>query len=354
MASGNGANGINNSFSRNKFFSAEEGQLNVLGLDNLSQPYTKLVPKGSGIVNVLENMHWKNPGSNKEVPSVWVTERELLYGTWTTNLLQVWQQGQNILGGKNVDSYLQLYSAQKTGFAYNLPYLRGTGDNLRQVQNEWVRASGLTDLLKSMPGGGTGSEVVGALAGAVIGSVSPGVGMEETKQYGNTTPFSLEISFPLYNTISLESAFDHYSFVQLITFQNLKIRTSLLTFIPPKIYTVDTFSLGGVYMAAAYISNLKIDSIGTTRRMTDFSSYGPTEILIPEAYRVSITFTDLVSPSANIFAGTLGGSKIEVTNVDPTIQNRIQQGANTVGGYVRDGASIAADAANAALRGAGF
>jgi hypothetical protein len=331
------ANGINNAFSRNKFFSAQEGKLNVLGLDNLGQPYTKLVPKGSGIVNVLEKMYWKNPGSNKEVPSVWVTERELLYGTWTTNLLQVWKQGQNLIGGGSVDSYLQLYSAEKTGFAYNLPYLKGTGDNLRSVQNQWVKASGVGDLLKSVAGtsGGLG-DIGAAAAGAVVGAVSPGVGMEETKQFGNTTPFSLNVTFPLYNTISLESAFDHYCFVQLITFQNLKIRTSLLTFIPPKIYTVDTFSLGGVYMAAAYISDLKIDSIGTTRRMTDFSTFGPTEILIPEAYKISITFTDLVSPSANIFAGALGGSKIEVTNIDPTIQAQINQARDAARDTIED------------------
>ena len=336
------ANGINNAFARNKFFSAQEGKINVLGLDNLGQSYSKLVPKGSGIINVLENMYWKNPGSNKEVPSVWVTERELLYGTWTTNLLQIWQQGQNLISGGNIDSYLQLYSAEKTGFAYNLPYLKGTGDNLRQVSNEWVKASGIVDMLKGAAGSAGGISDVGAAGvGAVVGSISPGVGMEETKQYGNTAPFSLEITFPLYNTISLESAFDHYCFVQLITFQNLKIRTSLLTFIPPKIYTVDTFSLGGVYMAAAYISNLKIDSIGTTRRMTDFSTFGPTEIIIPEAYRVTITFTDLVSPSANIFSGTLGGSKIEVTNIDPAIQARLQQARDGAAGVIRGAAGLA-------------
>jgi hypothetical protein len=102
-------------------------------------------------------------------------------------------------------------------------------------------------------------------------------------------------------------------------------------------------------MAAAYISNLKIDSIGTTRRMTDFSTFGPTEIIIPEAYKITITFTDLVSPSANIFAGTLGGSKIEVTNIDPTIQAQLRQVQNGVGGFVRGGAALAGEAAETLL-----
>jgi hypothetical protein len=150
--------------------------------------------------------------------------------------------------------------------------------------------------------------------GAAIGALTPGFGFEDTKQYSETTPQSVTITFPLYNTLDLESAFKHFSFVNLFTFQNLKTRTSLMTFIPPKIYEVDAFSAGGLYMAVAYVSNFKVDSIGTTRRMSDFSAYGPKEILIPEAYRVSITFTDLLSQSSNVFAGTMGGTKIKIAD----------------------------------------
>ena len=72
--------GINSSFARNKFFTATTEQLKISFLDNLGQPYTKLKPNGSGIIDVVNTMYWKNLGSNDEVPSVWVTERELKFG----------------------------------------------------------------------------------------------------------------------------------------------------------------------------------------------------------------------------------------------------------------------------------
>jgi hypothetical protein len=325
-----GSAGVNKSFSSNKFFSAQQKQLDVFGMDNLATPYIKLTPKGSGVVDIVNSMHWKNIGSNDEVPAVWVIERELKYGMWTSNLLQFIEQGANFFSGlagdKTVDSYLQLYASEKTGFQYNFPLLLKNGDNIRSVSNEWSKASGVGDMIKGMAGAGTGkmgaaANIVGAGVGAAIGAITPGFGFEDTYQYGNTSLNELTVTFPLYNTLTLESAFDHYSFVQLFTFQNLKTRTSLMTYIPPKIYTVDTYSLGGVYMAAAYVSNFKIDSIGTTRKMKEFSFFGSNEVLMPEAYKVTITFRDLVSQSSNIFAGTMGGSKVEVANI-PDLSRR--------------------------------
>lgn len=327
---GAGVGGINNSFAGNDFFQAEEESLNLIGLDlnRLGTPYAKLRPKGSGIIDVVNKMIWKNYGSTEEVPVLYITERELKYGTWTANLLQVLTQINNLASGQNLDSYLALYAAEKTGFSYFLPYLAGNDANLRNISNTWNRANGLMDTVASFAGSkGNSADIVGAAMGVVAGMVTPGIGYEETYQFGQTQLQELTVTFPLYNTVSQEAAFDHYSFVQLFTFQNLKTRTSLLTFIPPKIYTVDTFSQGGIYMAAAYVSNFKVDSIGTTRRMRDFSSFGPREILIPEAYRVSITFTDLISQSSNIFAGTMGGTKIEVTQDISDFINNVTSGA---------------------------
>jgi hypothetical protein len=354
-----GTSGINKSFASNKFFTAEQSQLSVFGLDNLAKPYTKLKPRGSGIVDVVNSMHWKNIGSTEEVPYVWVTERELKYGIWTANLLQFLEQGTNffqgLAGDKSVDTYLQLYASEKTGFSYNFPFLLKNGDNIRNVSNEWSKASGLGDMFKGMAGSGTGStgvlsNLAGAAFGAGIGAITPGFGFEETYQYANTNLNELTVTFPLYNTISLESAFDHYTFVQLFTFQNLKTRTSLMTYIPPKIYTVDTFSKGGVYMAAAFVSNFKVDSIGTTRRMKDFSGFGPSEILIPEAYKISITFRDLVSQSSNIFSGSIGGSKIEVTEagrVPEWVANAAEQGV----GMIKSAGSVAVESVQGIFNG---
>jgi hypothetical protein len=335
-----GALGINAAFAGNRYFTAVSDRINVLGLEKLSSPFVKLKKKGSGIVDVVNGMMWSNATIPQEVPQVFVTEKELQFGTWTTNLLSILDQIQNLDSKSNnnsIDSIVGLYAAKDTGFWYNFPYLVSAGTKLRTISNTWDRASGILDYLNKEASGGGGNakaDLTGAVVGAVIGAVTPGFGFEETLQYTGSNNQKLVIEFPLYNTLTPEAAFNHFSFVNLFAFQNLKIRTSFMTYIPPKIYTVDAGSIGGYYMAAAYVSNFSVASIGTTRRMSDFSSFGPREILIPEAYKVSIEFTDLVSQSANIFAGVMGGSKIQVTNVGTgALEQSIKKTANKAGAY---------------------
>lgn len=318
------ANGINSSMVGNRYFYTESREANFLGIT--SSPYVVLRPSGNGVVDIYREMYWANLGDKSEVPQIFVTEKELQYGTWATQLGNILKQTDNLFGkgGANastVDSFVQLYAAENTGFYYNFPWLLKNGDSIRNIENSWETTQGLGDFFststKGAAGGGVGAAVgsiIGATVGAVVGAYTPGFGFEDTKQYSSTSQQSITITFPLYNTIDIESAFNHFSFVNLFTFQSLKTRTSLMSYIPPKIYEVDAYSVGGVYMAAAVVSNFKVDSIGTTRRMTEWAGFGPKEILIPEAYRISITFTDLLSQSSNVFAGALGGTKIKVTD----------------------------------------
>jgi hypothetical protein len=316
-----------NSSMKNEYFSAEPKQSSFLGLK--STPYSKLRSTG-GAVDVWKDMYWSNSGNKEEVPCIHAIEHELKYGTTATqfaNLLSELGKGLGSIGsslgiGKNVsvDSFVNLYAAKTTGFTYNFPWLINNGYNLRTVTNEWGKTEGIGDMFKSMAGtGGSGGksgigDLLGTAAGVAIGAITPGFGFEDTKAYGGTNEQEITITFPLYNTLNVQYAYKHFTFVNLFTFQNLKTRTSLMSFIPPKIYTIDSSALGGVYMAAAVVSNFKVDSIGTTRAMSDWGGYGSTSILMPEAYRVSITFRDLLSQSSNIFAGTMGGTKIKITN----------------------------------------
>jgi hypothetical protein len=331
------ANGFNSTMAGNRFFYAESKAINLFGIT--STPYVVLKPSGDGMVNVCDDMYWCNPGGDKsEVPRIFITEKELQYGAWATQLSNLLTQGANVVVAKTVDAFAQLYSAEPTGFYYNFPWLLKSGDSIRNVSNTWKSFEGLGSLIKgasNTSGGsdmlGMASKIVGTVIGAAADFITPGFGFEETKQYNNTEPQSITITFPLYNTIDLNSAFCHFSFVNLFTFQNLKTRTSLMSYIPPKIYEVDAGSIGGVYMAAAVVTNFKVDSIGTTRRMTEWRSYGAGEILIPEAYKVTITFTDLLSQSSNVFSGAMGGSKIRVTNAyTRDLVNDLNQGVQNL------------------------
>lgn len=334
--------GINSAFASNKFFRAETKQVKPFGNIKLGNDYTVLKPKGGdvGIVDVLNTMKWKNNGNNDEVPSIWATEYELKYGTLTTNLVQLFQQGGNAVDivknlftndnpNAHLDTFLTMYACERTGFAYNLPYLN-TNSGLKKLTHSWDKANGILDSISDQSSNGSSSmsQNIATVAGAAVGAYTPGIGFEEVKKYGGTSDQSLTVSFPLYNTIDVESAYDHYCFVNLLMFQNLKTRTTMMSYIPPKLYTVDAFSLGGVYMAAAYISDISIESIGTTRRMDIFKDFGAKDVLLPEAYKVNITFTDLVSQSSNIFAATMGGSKVDVTSIDKTLKNVLDSGKN--------------------------
>ena len=126
------------------------------------------------------------------------------------------------------------------------------------------------------------------------------------------------IEFPLYNTMDIGDTIKNYEFISLFGMQNLKIRTSFLTYIPPKIYSVESTGRGGVYMPAAYVSSYDVRSIGATREI----QIGGNTHLIPEAYKVSITLTELIQESANIMQGSLGGSKTQVIkNYDGTFRD---------------------------------
>jgi hypothetical protein len=338
------ANGIGTAFAGNAYFSTQSKQADFLGIT--STPYVVLKPSGTGVVDVYKDMYWANLGSKEEVPQVYIIEKQLKYGTWAAQLANLIIQGSNVATSQDVDSFLKLYAAENTGFYYNFPWLLKSGDNLRTVENTWNATQGMGDFFKSAIGSSKGSlgTAMGAVGGAVLGSVTPGFGFEATKQYDSTSAQTLRITFPLYNTIDLESSFKHFSFVNLFTFQNLKTRTSLMSYIPPKIYEVDAYSVGGIYMAAAVVSNLQIDSIGTTRRMSDWQSFGPKEILLPEAYRITITFTDLLSQSSNVFAGALGGTKINVTDaveLDNFIENNIGPPLQSVTNLLGDAANTA-------------
>ena len=275
----------------------------------------QLVPKGSGLIDVVNQFKWKNYGSTEEVPSILLDEYELSYGTWVSNIVRIIEGIQGILDNGITDPYLALYNVADTGstnrFRYNLPFLLGNGAKIRNMQNNWGPLQGGIDQLLGSEKGGTIMDTLGRVTGALVGALTPttGKGFEDIYQYNNTNLESITITFPLYNTGSTREAYQNYSFCNLITFQNLKTRTSYLTFIPPKIYKVSTNALGGIYWPAAIMQNISIESIGTTRALNEF---GGGTLLIPEAYKVSLTLQQLVPNSSNIFAGAIGGKRVDV------------------------------------------
>ena len=237
---------------------------------NISGSYIKLSSKSS-VIDILNNFKWKNWGKAEEVPAIYAQERELSYSVFTNSILTLLEQGKNLFSNEGLDIYSQLYKSEPTGFNYVFPYLVSNGNTIRQVQNQWSSVqSGVNEAINNLVSsgnkkdssnnndGGLISSLVGIGINTGMGYLSPGWGLEELFKFDNTARQTLPITFPLYNTGDIEDIYTNLSFINVFTYQNLKNRTSIMTYIPPKIYTVDAKAIGGIYMPVAYVSDLKV------------------------------------------------------------------------------------------------
>ena len=293
---------------------------------------TVLKPINGNAINVHGDYDWKNRSDVDEVPVIILRERTLAMGGLARTLANIYKFGSEAVGAAQTggtsalaarisDPYANMYITESESdidnFTYRLPWLLNDGSSLRKINNSWKDETGKS--LSSSGESGTSNSALGSilgnLAGIAAGAVSPGFGVEKIQTFDQTANMSLNITFPLYNTVSLESAFRNYCFVSLFTYQNLKNRTSLISYVPPCVYQVESEGGGGVFMPIACVESLNIENIGTTRLLKEFSGYvGDTPLLIPEAYKVSITLKEMIPQSANIFAATMGGEKVRVSS----------------------------------------
>jgi len=345
----------------------------------------------NGYIDILNDFNWNAAGGYvDEVPYLIVKEMELNFGQVIQNILGYVTAASNTFGGQSIgqtiagnvgtvvnnagfpqgnydknDPYAITYAAHDTGFTYVFPHLIRNGTTRKgTTYNEWARtnlgnvAGNLGEgLLGFTPGLEAATKAGSKFLRSELGG--SGLGLEDIVSYSKTAAKQIKISFPLYNTGSEQSSIMNFDFVNLFGLQNLKMRTSFYTFIPPKIYTIESPGQGGIYMPAAYVKSFDVKSIGTTRFMNSgqYSNYGnydyidknntnvgtgtaPTNgVLIPEAYKVEITFEEMIPQSSNIMFGSLGGQKISVVNnttgkvkapVGPNAGNpSVQLGPNT-------------------------
>jgi len=340
--------------------------------------YVSVTPgSNGGYVDILEKFNWNAAGGYvDEVPYVIAKEWELNFGQIISNTVALMDKFFNFAGNNNFtndldpnDPYAKIYGAHETGFTYVFPHLINSGASIRgKTTNVWKRnniASAFTDFTGAVEGlietagsiidfhskkdpttkdkdkekkkinfGGL-NKTGKFFQNEIVGS---GLGLEDIVTYSSTNAKTLTISFPLYNTLDEKSAIENFDFVNLFQLQNLKMRTSFLSFIPPKIYTIESPGRGGIYMPAAFVSSFDVQSIGTTRFMHTGSYAGNAGTLnnstygriIPEAYKVSITFEEIVPESSNIMLGSIGGNKVSVIDNTSASSKNAKQGVSVM------------------------
>jgi len=193
-----------------------------------------------------------------------------------------------------ITPYEGLYLMKPTQFTYFLPYFEN--DAFAPARSSYSEMS--------YPG-------VSIIRGArdttteMSRIVSPGQYIESPKLFtlsdGNSP--SLEINFPLLNTISFESAVRNYQFLWLLMFQNTPQRVTKSVVEMPRMYDVQI--PGVAFLKYAYIESMVVNFIGVRRRVIIPMPACPNnppevEVIMPDAYSVKLTVKSLVMNANNM------------------------------------------------------
>ena len=208
-----------------------------------------------------------------------------------------------LLENHNLNSIQGIYLTEPTGFQYRLP-MYSIDQSLTNQWGDRQKDSLLTGLIDGA------TEIVENFSTGYLNISQPGVYIEKPKYFQTgQSGESQTITFPLINTIqrgTQNPIQQNYELLWLLTFQNKSYKTSFSRTPPPKLYTISV--PGQFSMPYAYISNMKIDFLGTIRRSTvtvpSLNKSGKVvttdiKVPVPDAYNVSITFESLIGDYGN-------------------------------------------------------
>ena len=284
--------------------------------------------QNGGVVDVVSEYPWTvNDPANaarETVPYIEMTEYQITSGQLQTSLYY-WVRGIRD-GVEEIGSYLEggfdeqggsvtnnpydgLYRADPTGFTYRLPFFGNYNHNIDNMWSDENSMGRAISNLQHIIGYGIGVSIfdtakkaaaIGSGIAGVVGSLFPNTGAESPKSWNGGTDASYQVSFDLLNTLRPEDITRNWELCFLLGYQSMHWRRNLLLSYPPCIYEI---TIPGVrYCPAATISNLVIEDLGH-KRIYNGRSY-------PDAYRVTIAITELVTESRNIYKGIDDGNKI--------------------------------------------
>ena len=226
-----------------------------------------------------------------------------------------------ILVGAGLRPYSGLYQVRATGFNYIFPYF---DDKKYDVNNEFTE--NFNGIFGSGGSGSTGLDKFGKFGNIFKASsdllksaaetylsyttiTEPAAYVEVPKYYAPGPYEEITVKFDLLNTYSFSDVQKNYDLLFLLAFQNLPFRQDLVKIKPPKLYVLTI--PGQTTLPFCHIKNIKVDYIGNRRilkgkikkyTLDGQNSLSRTEqdVIIPDCYRVSITFVSLVKPAANL------------------------------------------------------
>lgn len=223
--------------------------------------------------------------------------------------------------------YKGLYYTVESGFNYRIPLFTSEFWN---TSNSFTDSAGegnadfIAGLVESV-------KAFGMEASKLIntGSNQYGTYVEFPKQYTMTSPASYTVSFDLINTkpATYVDVVSNFKLLFLLFYQNLPVRRSKQLVDPPVIYNI--YVPGQKRMPYAFLQSIAVKNLGASRLMemdfTGLNIINPPSTatstfperwttVVPDAYRVTLTFQDLIPETKNtVYSSFLSNSIIQTS-----------------------------------------
>jgi hypothetical protein len=271
-------------------------------------------------INVTNDFPWTlaPKEARKDTPYVILKEYEFNEGTLKRAAYRYARGAGNALEyslfGQDdpLEPYQNLFPKDNpTGFKYYMPYFSDINFQvttaqwtaLDQVEGIGKAAKGLTGLIAGSEAAnalGTGAEMLKQALGTGLATLGgyPKVGAtDRPKMWESHSERSIDIKFSLFNTLAPDDWILNRELCMLLVNQNLYNKRDLITSLPPVFYEV--LVPGQHYSYASCVTNITIGNKGNMRKLPLLDKN--MSCVVPDAYDVTITLTDMVMPSKNLF-----------------------------------------------------
>lgn len=328
------------------------------GLANDFEPGT-----AGGFIDVHNNFPWTySYQARKNAPYITLKE----YAVNESSIKRQWlfyTTGLSNFGGTSdrLAPYEELFPRdQETGFVYRLPFFTDINfelntpqwkslDTLEAAGNAVEGAAGVIKGKGAASFVNKATDIVGNILMAGLSLGYPKVGIMDRPKLWESHDFrSYTIKFPLFNTKKSTTKYGqddwkiNREFCYLFINQNLFNKRDFITGIPPVYYEVSV--PGQHYSFASCVTNITVSNRGNIRILTDGDS---NECNVPDVYEVSITLTDMVMPSKNLFQ-TINDTTV-ISKISTAARTADSGSTNGTGGGAADAVAGVVGTANAVL-----
>jgi len=182
--------------------------------------------------------------------------------------------------------------------------IKSMGEGAAEMLDQFAITKGMGDMVRK---GMAFGEAAGAAAMTALKGMYPVVGIfDRPRVFSAHTDREITVEFPLYNTLNAWDWVKNRNFIYKFMSQNLYIKRDFITGVPPCFYRVHV--PGQYFCFASCVTNIKVENLGNQRMMHD-------SFIIPDAWQVSITLSEMVMPSLNQFQALITGDAKGRVNV---------------------------------------